>query len=308
MADFEKVRIAYTGESLDNGAMDINDLAPALMAFGNLVKKVNTIIGNEQPVRVLLKADDIRRGSFDITLLLDYNILEEAKLFMGLAEDSGLKALMDILGIGVMAKDSIFWLVQAIGLRKIRKVDKKEDRVNIEFTDNSVINITTNVYNVYTDHESRSLLEKVVAPIKKDGIQSFEIRNAKDYSDKKPTISIDKSVVDCFKTPELESPVEADNIFEQEMIVKIVSLVFDENQKWRFSDGDVVFWAKIEDEAFWRTINDGRQAFRSGDRLKVRCKVVQHAGANESLTTERIVTKVIQVIPKPTQIKLNFEN
>lgn len=37
MAETSKVRIAYTGEALENGAMDINDLAPALLAFAELV-------------------------------------------------------------------------------------------------------------------------------------------------------------------------------------------------------------------------------------------------------------------------------
>lgn len=307
MIDDVKVRIAYTGKALESGAMDINDLAPALMAFGNLVKRANVVIGSERPVRILLKADDIRRGSFDITLLLDYNILEEAKLFMGFANDTGLKDLMDILGMGVTLKESVFWLIKAIGNKKIKNTESGGDKVNIVLEDNSKITVTNNVYTVFLDHEARSLIEKVVAPVKNDGIDGFEIRNPKDYSDKKPTFSIGKDSIEYFKTPELESKVEPDNIFEQEMLLKIVGLVFDENQKWRFSDGEVTFWAKIEDEAFWKGTNEGQYAFRSGDRLKVRCKVIQRTGANESLVTERIITKVIKILPKPTQIKLDFE-
>lgn len=307
MSEMAKLRIAYTGAALEDGVMDINDLAPALMAYGNLVKRINTVIGNEQPVRVLLKADEIRRGSFDITLLLDYSILEEARLFMGIAENTGIKDLVEILGMGVTIKESIFWLVKAVGFRKIKKVEKADGYVNIIFEDKKIITVNSNVYNVYIDHESRSLMEKVVAPVKKDGIESFEIRNVDDVNDKSPTISVEKDVVDCFKTPELESKVEPDNIFEQEMLLKIVGIVFDENQKWRFSDGEVTFWARIEDEKFWNDVNNGEIAFRKGDRLRVCCKVIQKTGADESIITERAITKVIKILPKPTQIKLNFE-
>ena len=306
MAEAQKVRIAYVGEALNNGAMEVNDLAPALLAFGNLIQRTNIVIGNERAVRVLLKADDIRRGSFDITLLLDYNLLEEAKLFMGLAEDTGLKDLMDVLGMGITAKESIFWLIKLIGFKKIRKAEKQADHVKIILEDNRVITVTQNVYNVFMDFEARTLIEKVVTPVKKEGIQGFEIRNPDDYSDSKPTVSVDKESVACFAAPALETKVEPDIVYEQDMMLRIVSIVFDEKQKWRFSDGEAVFWAKIEDERFWKEINDGVLAFRKGDKLKVRCRVVQRIGENESLVSERTIINVIKVIPKPTQIKLDF--
>ena len=306
MAEAQKIRIAYVGEALNNGAMDINDLAPALLAFANLVKRTNTVIGNEQAVRVLLKADAIRRGSFDITLLLDYSILEEAKLFMGLAEDTGLKDLMDVLGMGITAKESIFWLIKLIGFKKIRKAEKKADKIQITLEDNRVINVTSNVYNVFVDFEARTLIEKVVMPVKKEGIQGFEIRNPEDYNDTTATVAVEKEAVACFDAPALETKVEPDIVYEQDMMLRIVSIVFDEKQKWRFSDGEAVFWAKIDDEKFWKEINDGVLAFRKGDKLKVRCKVAQRIGENENLISERTITKVIKVIPKPTQIKLDF--
>ena len=106
--------------------------------------------------------------------------------------------------------------------------------------------------------------------------------------------------------PALETKVEPDIVYEQDMMLRIVSIVFDEKQKWRFSDGEAVFWAKIEDERFWKEINDGVLAFRKGDKLKVRCRVVQRIGENESLVSERTIINVIKVIPKPTQIKLDF--
>lgn len=308
MSNAQKVRIAYVGEALNSGAMDVNDLAPALLAFGNLVKRVNIVIGNEHPVHILLKADDIRKGSFDITLLLDYNILEEAKLFMGFADETGLKALMDVLGMSITAKESIFWLIKVIGYKRVKQAEKQQDNVTIVLEDNTEITVNQNVYNVFLDYETRNFIEKVVAPVKKEGIDGFEIRNPGDYSDVKPTISIDKTIVDCFNTPELETKVEPDIVFEQEMMLKIVSIVFDEKQKWRFSDGEAVFGAKIADDKFWRSIDDGTIAFRKGDRLKVMCKVVQRTGENDSLITERTITKVIKIIPKPTQIKLDFES
>lgn len=308
MAEISKVRIAYTGEALENGAMDINDLAPALLAFADLVKRANVLVGNTQPVRLMLNADSIKRGSFDVTLELIYSGLDQIKLLMGAAEDIGLKALSDALGIGATIKEGVFWLIQAIGNKKILKVSETDDnKVAINLNDNSKIIINQNTYNVFMDHEARSSITKVMEPVKKEGIEGFEIRNPYNYEDKKPSFKVVKDDLQLYETPELETNVVPENIIEQEVLLKIVSLVFDEAQKWRFTDGDTTFWAKVEDKDFWNSVNSSEQAFRNGDRLKAVCRIVQRIGVNGNIITERSIIKVIEVLPKPTQIKLKLE-
>lgn len=308
MAEISKVRIAYTGEALENGAMDINDLAPALLAFADLVKRANVLVGNTQPVRLMLNADSIKRGSFDVTLELIYSGLDQIKLLMGAAEDIGLKALSDALGIGATIKEGVFWLIQAIGNKKILKVSETDDnKVAINLNDNSKIIINQNTYNVFMDHEARSSITKVMEPVKKEGIEGFEIRNPYNYEDKKPSFKVVKDDLQLYETPELETNVVPENIIEQEVLLKIVSLVFDEAQKWRFTDGDTTFWAKVEDKDFWNSVNSSEQAFRNGDRLKAVCRIVQRIGVNGNIITERNIIKVIEVLPKPTQIKLKLE-
>ena len=308
MAETSKVRIAYTGEALENGAMDINDLAPALLAFAELVKRANVLVGNTQPVRLMLNADSIKRGSFDVTLELIYSGLDQIKLLMGAAEDIGLKALSDALGIGATIKEGVFWLIQAIGNKKILNVSETDDnKVAINLNDNSKIIINQNTYNVFMDHEARSSITKVMEPVKKEGIEGFEIRNPYNYEDKKPSFKVVKDDLQLYETPELETNVVPENIIEQEVLLKIVSLVFDEAQKWRFTDGDTTFWAKVEDKDFWNSVNSSEQAFRNGDRLKAVCRIVQRIGVNGNIITERSIIKVIEVLPKPTQIKLKLE-
>lgn len=95
-----KVRIAYNGPALSNGEMDVRDLAPALLAFADLVNKANTIIGGEHAVKVLLNQDSIQKGSFDVTMLLDMNVLDQARLLVGVANDNGLSELLTVLGWG----------------------------------------------------------------------------------------------------------------------------------------------------------------------------------------------------------------
>lgn len=312
MTNVAKIRIAYTGSALDNGAMDVNDLAPALLAFGKFIQRANTVIGNPQPVKLMLKADDIRPGSFDISMQLVTTVLDQAKLFMGISDNSGLSALMQIIGYGVSAGSAvkgIYELINRLSGKRLTGAKQAENgQIELTVENNISIVVSEQLYKVFCDHEARENIEKTVEPLKCDGIDALEIRDPDNINNKTPTVAVKKENVSSFKTPELKTKVEPDNEFEQEMLLKIVGIVFDEKQKWRFSDGDVSFWAKIADESFWQQVNNGAVAFRRGDRLKVSCKTIQSTGANNALVTERIITKVIKVLPKPTQIKLDFED
>lgn len=307
-----KVRIAYDGKLLQAGAMDVNDLAPALIEFAKLVQRINVVVGNKQPVKIMLKADAIRKGSFDITLDLVTNLLEEAKLLVGMSESSGLDAIMQILGygttvgtVGTNSYKGILGLIQFVKNRKAVE-QHKDDKNNILLVlqDNISMTLTENMFNVYKDIEVRQHIEKVMEPLNKSGISSFEIRNPQDITDKAPEVKITADEVEYFLAPSLENVKKQENSYTQNMILKIVAAVFDENQKWRFTDGDATFWARINDEEFWQKIESRELLFGKGDQLKVECSVVQLLDADGTLTITRTINKVIEVVPKPTQLSL----
>lgn len=308
MNEIEKVRIAYDGVALENGSMDVRDLAPALIAFSDLIKRANNLIGNEQPVRLMLKADDIKKGSFDVNLELIYSTLEQAKLFVGMAEATGLRALVEVLGLGVNCTNGLFWLLQKIKGRKINNIDKTNaEKTIISLSDGTTVETTASVVNVFMDYQARKSVESVVAPVNRPGIDSFEIRNPESYEDKKPCLVVRKQDLEGFEAPELASNAEDEIVNVREMFVQIVGVVFDENQKWRFSDGECTFWAKIEDKSFWTNVENGTIAFRSGDKLKVECETRQYLdNKTNNPVTERKILKVLKVVERPTQIKLDL--
>ena len=90
MCKMRKARIAYAGPALEDGTMDVRELAPALIAFADLVKYASRAINLDKNIKVMLNQDSLKKGSFDITFLLDTSLLDQAKLFMQGAADTGL--------------------------------------------------------------------------------------------------------------------------------------------------------------------------------------------------------------------------
>ena len=88
------------------------------------------------------------------------------------------------------------------------------------------------------------------------------------------------------------------------------SLIIEEDTKFFLNEKELQKSKKslkIDDEDFWRNINNGTYAFRDGDRLKVECEIRQY-WENNNLVTKRRITKVLEILKRPTQIKLDFGN
>lgn len=308
-----KVRIAYNGPALSNGEMDVRDLAPALLAFADLVNKANTIIGGEHAVKVLLNQDSIQKGSFDVTMLLDMNVLDQARLLVGVANDNGLSELLTVLGWGetvvgatVPVVAGIFQLVQAMAGSEPTCIQHRYDGyVGITLANNTVIVTGESTLNLYLNVDARKDLEQVTKPVDGNKINSFELRNPDKPDVREAIVSITSKDLPSFKSPDIV-PVQEETFPEQEMVMKIVTLALKPDYAWRLSDGESTFTAVIEDKEFLKKVNNRSYIFGAGDMLHVKYVMKQSITGKGNISVERTITKVIKVIPKPTQIPLPF--
>lgn len=76
------------------------------------------------------------------------------------------------------------------------------------------------------------------------------------------------------------------------MALILVAPVFQDGNKWRFSDGGATFPAAILDEEFLSRVNNGER-FGKGDVLQVELKIVQ-SRTGCKISVERQVLKVIE--------------
>lgn len=309
-----RARIAYTGPALERGEMDVRELAPALIAFADLVEHANSAIGGKQKIRLMLNEDSIRKGSFDITFILD-SIFDQAKLFVGFAQENGIEDLMTVIGWGVTGTTAasgicvgIFSLIKLIRGRKLTGIRHGKDGVaEIYLADGSEIKTDEKTLKVFLDINCRISIEKIVDPIRRDGIERFELRNPREKEDKTPIETISEEELPSFAAP--SAMVPKDEVLpptkEQEILVKIVSVNFAMG-KWRLMDGTNTFWASMRDEDFNSRVERGDISFANGDMLKIRYHIQQSINGG-NLSSDHIVTKVIDLIKKTGQIRLDFD-
>ncbi|WP_156804645.1 hypothetical protein [Selenomonas sp. F0473] len=155
--------------------------------------------------------------------------------------------------------------------------------------------------------DCRKSIEKIVAPVSQEGIDSFEIRDANDKDNEKPIERIEKAELVNFKAPEA-APIpdeECNEPIEQVLLVRIISPNFDEG-KWKLTDGEHSFWASIEDETFNAKVDRSELAFTKGAMLRVKFRIEQNI-KNGALSTTYTAVKVLEVKEAPNQIKLDFD-
>lgn len=311
MSKMRKARIAYAGPALEEGTMDVRELAPALISFAELVENCYKAIGGQEKIKVMLNEDSLRRGSFDITFFLDIDFLKEVKLFMESAKESGLDDLMTVLGWGPTiagVTGGIVYVVKKIRGRKLKRIEHQPNgKAEITLEDDERIGMSENTLKVFLSVDCRVSLEKVMEPLKKDGIDAFEIRDPQHADSKEPLVSVEKGERENFEAPPAEADEDGEReTKEQTMLAHIISLNFEQG-KWRLSDGTNAFWASIVDEAFLNKIERGEVSFTKGDVLLIEYHLKQMVRAGK-LTTEYIVSRVLEQKKAPKQIKLDFDD
>lgn len=303
-----KARIAYDGPALEQGTIDVRELAPSLLAFADLVDNVNKVLGGEQKIQVLLNQDSIQKGSFDITTILQYSLIQQVQLFVSAADQNGLSSIMTVLGWGAIGEGivaGIFTFIKKIQGRKIKAVEEQGNKVTVTLSDGKTIVTSQNTFNVYLNINCRQSIDRVLAPLQTEGIDTFELRDPKQSSNKQAIESIDKTDVPYFKAPPVNSAENVETFPEQEMTVKITSVTFEKGNKWKLTDGNNTFWATIKDEKFLDDVDKGNIAFKNGDMLRIRYHI-QQIQKGKTLSTEYTVTKILEVKERPEQIKLDI--
>lgn len=282
MSDFT---LTYDGPALQEGRMPVRDLAPALLALGELFQEVNAIVDPVAPP-VSLEIRATEQGSFGVDLNLARALgeflsrpeIQQVGLLVGLVADSA---------YGILA--FLRWLRH----RQIVSRTPDPDRpgsVAVEDNEGNVVVIQNSVVNIYDSPRARALAREVIRPLKEPGVEELRMERPQ-----QETLRIRKGETEAF-----DAPIPDETLTEQEltMYLTVVSPVFTRGNKWKFSGlGIPTFWAEIKDESFWDRVEARRDLFGYGDLLNARMNMRQVRTETGRLDTDWTILEVLDHTP-----------
>ncbi len=290
-------RIAFDGPGVADGTMDIRDLAPALLALGDLLQAAHHNLNGEASELIVQVQSDFKSGSFDIGLgmllasqaaslvPLNFATAKQIASYIGLIKDAGLNLIQ-------LSK----WLNN--DKPTVTPVSDGYVQVSVR-GENNKVNI--NVNKLYGDKKVRQALSDTLKPLRSNGIDRFEVRD----ESKRISESVTREELQSF-SPLLEI-TDADLVSSEAkpatMFVEVIKPSFRPKLRWSVSDGQRKFGALMRDENFLRRVDSHEKSFMRGEVLKVRMRLNQHQGP-QGLVGEYEIVEVLEELPPLTQPNL----
>lgn len=292
--------IAYDGPAVESGSMDVRDLAPALLAVGQLFDAANAAL-NEERATVGVNVLATTQGSFEVVL----NVVQSTgsqlvSLFSGDTITAALQ-LKELVLTGIAATGGgLIWLVKKLRGKNPEKTEHiGDDRVRIT-VGSEIIDIPIKLLRLYEDLSVRDALERVVKdPLEKDGIDTVEVRQ-----EGNPVESVSAEESTYFRRPDLDEVVVKS---VSTTAYSIVSLAFKQENKWRLHDGNAAISVSIVDSEFLQRVDANLISFAKGDILICEVEMVQRR-VGDDLKAEYTVLRVIEHQPAPRQLDLAIDS
>lgn len=287
--------IAYDGSALRSGSMEVRDLGPALLAIGSLFDAANAVL-NHDSAKIKVNVSATETGSFEISFQIVQTMAEHV---IAMLAGEPVTAAINLKEL-VAGSCGVIWLIKKLRGKAPEKLERlPSNHVRLTFGDQH-LDVPMAVLELYQDRAVRAAVERVVAePLKRDGIDKFEIRE-----NKQPVVSVEKHDVGVFALPAVPNEIILQDT--RRAAFSIISLAFKEDNKWRLSDGNSQISALIEDQEFLDRVDANQISFSKGDILLCDVQITQRRSAG-GLSTEYVVLRVIEHKGAMRQIPFHLE-
>lgn len=298
-------RIAFEGEPFRDGEIGVSELAPALLALGDVVQAANRALNGERAeARSKLRATNV--GSFEALLSIDVSMIGALKdMLDAVAENPdrvvAANNLLDLLLKGGTVVAGLFAAVKFLKGKKPEKVEKLEGgHTSITFNHTTIL-VDNRTVTLLQDLPTREALENFSE--RALGISGVTVFRFGEKASASEVVLIPEDRK-SFKVPEPTDEEPLMEIVEREVLLKIVTSHFRDGYKWRFTDGgERPFTAEMGDITLLNDVLEGKTTLSANDTL--RCQVREEQSLSSSgLSKEIVVVKVVEHIVGARQLKL----
>jgi hypothetical protein len=292
-------RLTYDGPALAAHTMDVRELAPALLAVGDLLEAATRALNGDRVKPQINVRASFQAGSFgiDFSLAVDW-ALRIRDVFASEDSSAMANALAILSAIGFLAKPGKKGLIGVLRWIRGRQIEKIEAfdgsaRIHVE---KELLEVDLAVIALLRDLAVREALDSILVPLDRDGVDTFACGTDSDFSE-----ILHKEDRPWFRPPSIEDDLILDDV--RKMAFSIVSLAFKDDNKWRLYDGAATIHATISDPSFLARVDQNVERFAKGDLLICQVRVRQWQTASGA-RTEYEVMEVLEHRQAARQIRL----
>jgi hypothetical protein len=318
--------VAYDGEALAKGdvhAIDVQSLAPALLAFGKLIREANAEFNGKKSTAKVLVVSDFEHKCFNINFEVVLGLFEQAKTLLGSEPIKTAKEVLEWLGLlSVPVSDHVLSFLSFLTWKAGRKVVEAKPLTDVDRTgivevrvdgDHNSVQVHNHVYHLSENPRALRATRDAFLPLGHDGFDNVKIRQADrivELISETEVAAIVKScnagIEESKETQEHEPDIEITPSW-----LSVYSPVYDATAaNWRFRLGKDVIYADISET------NIAQQALLRGsvgveDAYQVKLEITTEFDSKGEKKEPRY--KVLEVIrfvaaePTPRQSSL-FDN
>lgn len=305
--------IAYDGAlaaKLGGHSIDVQSLAPALLAFGKLIREANAEFNGKKSTAKVLVVSDFEHKCFNINFEVVLHLYEQIKSLIGAEDVKTAKDVLEwlgLLGIPVTGGSVLtyFGFLRWKEGRKVTEVKPLIDKdptgiveVKVEGDGNSV-HVHNHVYQLSENPRALRATRDAFLPLGgQDGFDTVKVRQGEEVVEEIDWRKVEAIVKSC-NTGIEESKAKAEPEVEVSPAwLSVYSPVFDlKASSWRFRLGKDVIYADIsETDIAQKALERGEVAVEDAYQVELQITTEIDTQGNKKDSTYKVL-KVIRFVP-----------
>ena len=250
--------VAYDGpDKASDHTIDVDMLAPALLAFGRLVREANKEInGTAATVRVMV-VSDFEHKCFNVNFDVVLTIYEQVKQLLGIQEVREAKDILEWLDIIKVAGGGVVTALGYLGFLRFRKGRPIEDVSQITDSDQSGmvavkiegeknhVHIHNHTWNLANNPKALAAARDALSPIGSDGFDNMVLRDGEAIVGRIEKGEADDIISSCAAGIK-EAKDITPHVDETTAWLTVYSPVYEAKaESWRFRLGQEIIYADI---------------------------------------------------------------